>query len=130
MKVYRFPREYSRGFCFITVPLKNSKNTAFLSRCLKKGFQFIKKSVDYLEVLTKQSTFVLRLLVGVLYLVIPFFGAVSIASTCSPFFNPSFQNSLQVKNFLFVSFLHYKDTKISGNHKEKLYYFSRKYDLF
>lgn len=37
MKVYRFPREYSRGFCFITVPLKNSKNTAFLSRCLKKA---------------------------------------------------------------------------------------------
>lgn len=67
MKVYRFPREYSRGFCFITVPLKNSKNTAFLSRCLKKGFQFIKKSVDYLEVLTKQSTFVLRLWGGTLF---------------------------------------------------------------
>nr|DAI14254.1 MAG TPA: hypothetical protein [Caudoviricetes sp.] len=43
---------------------------------------------------------------------------MSIASTCNPFFNPSFQNSLQVKNFLFISFLHYKDTKISGNPKK------------
>lgn len=84
--------------------------------------------MDYLEVLTKQSTFVLRQ--GVLYLVIPFFGVVSIASTCNPFFNPSFQNSLQVKNFLFISFLYYKDTKISGNCKENITYFSRKYNLF
>lgn len=85
--------------------------------------------MDYLEVLTKQSTFVLRQ-GGVLYLVIPFFGVVSIASTCNPFFNPSFQNSLQVKILLFISFLYYKDTKIPGNCKENITYFSRKYNLF
>jgi hypothetical protein len=35
IQVSRFPREYPRGFCFITVSLKNSKNTAFYLVALK-----------------------------------------------------------------------------------------------